>query len=148
MHRLLYPLTVFLLAVSLSAFAADPFVGTWNLKKSTPTDGRLAHVVKFEQIPKGIRITFPSSIRTVDLVPDKKEQAPGGGSTTVATGAEARVVSRPNSRTIEVIYRRKGKDVATVKREVSEDGRLLTVTEDGVNTKGEKIHSVEVYERR
>ena len=32
MHKLLYPLTVFLLAGSL--FAADPFAGTWNLNLS------------------------------------------------------------------------------------------------------------------
>lgn len=36
-----------LLAISLSAFAADPFVGTWKLTKSTQADHHLGTVLKY-----------------------------------------------------------------------------------------------------
>ncbi len=135
-----------LLTASLSAFAADPFVGTWKLTKSTQADAKPGAVFKIEPIANGVRITSTGSSLSVDLIVDKKDQAPGSGSNTVNTGADARVVSRPNSRTIEVIDKRNGKDVATLKRDVSRDGRVLTQTFDGVNTKGEKFHNVDVFE--
>lgn len=134
-----------LLTVSLSAFAADPFVGIWKLTESTQTDAKLGAVLKFDAIRNGVRITSRGTSLVVDLIVDKKEQAPGGGSNTVNTGADARVVGRPNSRTIEVIYKRNGGDVATLKREVSPDGRVLTETFDGVSTKGERLHYVDVF---
>lgn len=137
--------SVVLLTVSLSAFAADPFVGIWKLTKSTKTDAKLGNVLNFEAIPNGVHITSPGTSLAVDLIVDKSQQAPGGGSNTVNTGADARVVSRPNTRTIEVIYKRNGKDVATLKREVSPDGRVLTETFDGVSTKGETLHYVDVF---
>ncbi len=49
---------------------------------------------------------------------------------------------------MELIYSRKGKDFATLKRKISADGRLLTETMDGVTPKGEKFHSVGVYEKQ
>jgi hypothetical protein len=62
--------------------------------------------------------------------------------------AECRQASRPNWVTSIFIYSRKGKDVATLKRKISADGRLLTETIDGVTPKGEKFHSVDVYEKQ
>jgi hypothetical protein len=57
------------LAVSLSALAADPFVGKWKLMKSTQKDARIGAVSAFGEIPGSIRLTMPGGSRPpLDLV--------------------------------------------------------------------------------
>jgi hypothetical protein len=125
-----------LLTVSPLALAADPFVGTWKLIKSTQTNRHLGTILKFEEGSK-------EALREVR----QDGRNPWSASMTPAE-AECRQVSRPNGVTANFIYSRNGKDVATLKRKISAGGRLLTETIDGVTPKGGKFHGIDVYEKQ
>jgi hypothetical protein len=132
--------------VSLSALAADPFIGTWKLTKTTQADHQIGTTIKFEAI---------SGEALKEVRQDGRN--PWNASMTPAE-AECRLASRPNWVTSIFIYSRnrnssaglakKGKDVATLKQKISSDGRILTETMDGVTPKGQKFHSVDVYEKQ
>ncbi len=123
------------LVVSLSAFAADPFAGTWKLTKSTRANPQIGTILKFEEQNEALR-----EIRQDGENPCNASMTPAD--------AQCRQISRPNWVTMNFIYSRKGKDVATLKRKISADGSSLTETTDGVSPKGEKFHIVEVYEKQ
>ena len=57
-------------------------------------------------------------------------------------------LKRINANRIEGARKLKGKVVQTYTREVSKDGKTLTVTTTGTNAKGQKIHNVAVYEKK
>ena len=135
-----------LLAISLSAFPSDPFIGTWKLTKTTQADHQIGTTIKFE----GVSGEALKEVR-------QDGRNPWNASMTPAE-AECRQASRPNWVTGVFIYSRnrnssaglakKGGDVATLKRKVSSDGRILTETMDGVTPKGQRFHSVDVYEKQ
>ena len=84
----------------------------------------------------------------VTLLFDGKEHPADTSQIVRNTGADTVVGKRPNANTIEVTFKRGGKVVATLKREVSKDGRILTATGNGVDAKGEKFHNVLVYDKQ
>src|SRR5947208_1642493 len=101
------------------------------------------------QSPTAIRITMKGEGITgsdqVTLAFDEKEHPADTSQIVRNTGADSIVSKRPDPHIIGVTFRKGGKVVATMEREVSKDGRTLTATGDGVDTKGEKFHNVLVY---
>jgi hypothetical protein len=137
--------------LSLPLAAADPFLGAWklNVAQSKSSSGKAfpAGTITIEAIPDGYRIAS-SGVTTPFILhlngQDYKDDSKGFAAT---TGADTSSARRINGRTLETTFKRSGKVVGTIRREVSADDRLLT-TMDGVNTKGEQIHSVVVSDRQ
>ena len=140
------------LVLSVAASAADPFTGIWkiNPEKSKTSSGRVPETatVTIKAISDGYRITS-------SLVPppftlhlngkDYKDDTKGFAATLAADHSSAR---RIDSRTIETTFKRDGKAVGTLRRELSADGRTMTATFEGISPKGEKIHYIVVYEKQ
>lgn len=142
---------VVLLAMSVATWAADdPFLGTWklNVGKSKMSSGAApeARVETFTANPDGYRLTMGES--SVTLYFDRKDHPRDRGNVAIAVGADTASAQRINSRKIQTTFKRGGKPIATVTREVSADGRSLTATGDGITLKGEKFHNVLVFEKQ
>jgi hypothetical protein len=142
--RALFVLAVF----ALAAWAADPFAGTWqiNLAKSKFNPG---------PPPKSITVTIePSSKVTVQETSAMGESTtwsyqPVENGTAMITGMENSSVmeKRPNDRTIEHAWKF-GEETFTGKAVLSKDGKTMTYTLTGMNSKGQHVHNVEVYDRQ
>ena len=140
--------------VNLGAQAVDPVVGTWelNIAKS-----------KFRRIPA------PKSEKRTYVVAGNEIKAtstgvgadgkPTSGQWTInydgqdrpATGlsdADALSLKRINANTAEFTQKKAGKVVGTGRREISKDGKVMTITIKGTNAKGQALTDVEVFEKR
>ncbi len=137
-----------------SAQAPDPLVGTWTLDtaKSSykPGPAPKSATVVIEAAGKGVKVAVDAV--NADGSPMK------WGFTTQRDGKPAPVTGNPNYDTITATqsapgagantYSKGGKEVATSKLAVSADGKTLTVTTDGTDAKGQKMHNVAVYTKK
>jgi hypothetical protein len=97
----------------------------------------------------GYRITTTVLKNSIILHLDgKKYPTPADEGIAQSVGSDNKTGKRVNNGTIETTLKRDGKAVASIRREVSADGRLLTVTSDGVGTDGKKFHQIIVYDRQ
>jgi uncharacterized protein GlcG (DUF336 family) len=127
-------------------WAADPVVGAWTLNpaKSSfiPGPAPKAETRLYEAQGEGIKVT----VKTVEA---------DGHSTTVlisanydgkdypVTGAsayDAIALKRISERIAEATLTHAGKVVATARREVSDDGRTLTITYEGQQVKNKALY--------
>jgi hypothetical protein len=136
---------------AIAAFAAsDPFVGSWtvNVEKSKTGSGSAVPPgrMTIEATPDGYRIGVSGG--TVTLHFDEYDYPREAMGIAKATGADVVNARRIDARTIETTFKRNGKAVATVRREVSADGHVLTATTDMVLTTGERRNAIEVFEKR
>ena len=74
---------------------------------------------------------------------DGKERKIAGGA-----DASAQRLVRLDRWTTEATLTQGGKVIQTARREVSRDGKTMTLTFKGVNAKGQTIHDVMVFEKR
>lgn len=147
---------VMVLTLSVSAFAADPFVGTWKLneKESKTSSGQTptGRITTYESIPNGLRFSIQGEdgkpADQAEFVFDGKAHATTSSPLVRGTGADTAVYVRPSSHEIKGSLKRQGNEVATTNRRVSDDGKVLTSTADGVNIKGEKFRNVLVYDKQ
>jgi len=151
-------LVVFLAAIWLAVPAAqtDPAAGTWHLNvaksKYDPGPAPKSNVVMIEVAGDGIKVT------TKGVGPDGSATATSyssslDGKDSPVQGAglqdyDTIALKRINANRIEGTRKLNGKVVQTYSREVSKDGKTLTVTTTGTNAKGQKIHNVAVYEKK
>jgi hypothetical protein len=56
-------------------------------------------------------------------------------------------VKRIGANTIETTWKKDGKTVMTTRSVISSDGKTRTVTFNGTNAQGQKVHNVVVYEK-
>ena len=127
-------------------WSADPVVGTWtlNVAKSrfSPGPAPKAETRVYEAQGEGIKVT----VRTV---------AADGHSTTVMISAnydgkdypvtgssafDAIALKRINDHTAEATLMHAGRAVATARREVSDDGRTMTITYEGQQVKNKAVY--------
>lgn len=143
---------VTILALSVTTLAAaDAFVGTWKLNstKSQTSSGRAAQAstMTFEATTDGYRVVSTGLKEPLRIRFGKEYRVPNQG-IAAQVGAETGSGRRINESAIETTFKRGGDTVATLVREVSADGRVMTTTASGVTTKGEKFKSVLVYEKQ
>ncbi len=140
-----------ILALGVLCFAADDeFAGTWkvNAEKSKTSSGTpAAGSMTIDAVGDGYRIAL-SGGATLTLHLDAKDYPREPMGIAKAVGADVVSARRLNRHTIETAFKRDGKTVATVKREVSAAGRMLTATTEGVSVAGEKLHNVVVYDKQ
>jgi hypothetical protein len=134
----------------------DPAIGTWHLNvaksKFDPGPGPKSNVVTIEAAGKGIKVT------TKGVGPDGSPTATSYSSNLDGTdspvqggpraGFDTITLKRIDATRVEGTRKLKGQVVQTYTREVSKDGKTMTVTSTGANAAGQKIHNVAVYEKK
>ena len=133
---------------------ADPAVGTWvlNVKKSVYRAGAAptGQTRVYRESPEGIIATIVTvaadgETTTVEFPVNYDGQArPVTGSNAIDAIKMGRFGrNRSKSKLMHA-----GKQIATTVREVSEDGKTLTITNDGSATDGSPVHYVSLFDRR
>ena len=140
--------------MSLSAQAADPAAGTWelNVAKSTFSPG---------PAPKSLTRTF--EVTGADVKYTLKGIDAEGKPTLVqysakydgkdypVTGSQdfdAISLKRVDAATAQATLKKGGKAVQTTTRVVSKDGKTLTLTTTGKDAKGQAVNNVLVFDKR
>jgi len=140
---------------SLSSFAQiDPIIGTWklNLAKSkfSPGPPTQSITLTYEAVGKGFKATI--KITDAEGKPiNFQYTANYDGKDNPVTGNpdwDTQAWKRIDANTGESTRKKAGKVVSTATRVVSKDGKTMTLTEKGVNAKGEKISNIIVYEKQ
>lgn len=145
------------LAVSQEAVAqSDAAIGTWklNVTKSKYDPG---------PAPQGSDLTIGAAGPGIKIV-SKGVDAAGSPTGTQYTASydgkdypitlvgaqdyDSVALKRIDAFKVEGTRKKAGKTVQTYMREVSKDGKVLTITTTGTNAKGQKVHNVSVYDKQ
>ena len=144
-----------LIALALTAAAppANPVLGTWklNVAKSrfTPGPGWRSQTRTYEATPGGVAVTWSgvgASGETMQIsysVANDGKDYPMRGSANYDTLNSVRI----DALTVKSEEKRDGKVVGVAIRKVSSDGKVLTITDEGTNRKGEKFSQLLVFDR-
>jgi hypothetical protein len=134
-------------------WAADPVLGTWklNLEKSNyiPGPAPKSQTRIYEALPEGIRVTIKT------IMPDGQSttvQHPVNydGKEHVITGSgqtDAIALKKVDDYTSEAILKHANKVLGTNRRVVSKDGRTMTITFQGTDSRGQ-VNNTAVYEKQ
>ncbi len=143
-----------LLGSGIAAWAGDPVLGTWelNLSKSkyNPGPAPKSQTRIYEALPEGMKVT----IRTVDasgkstVVEHPANYDGKDYPITGSTQADVIALKQIDAYTSEAILKHADRVLATSRRVVSTDGKSLTVTYQGIDSRGRKVDLLAVYERR
>lgn len=142
----------YLLAIGLSA-ADDPFSGTWKLnlaKSKLPPPLVQSQIVRIEANAESIRMTediVDAEGKPVHITLEARFDGkfyPVKGSHL----ADAVSFRRVDRRTLESKVQKDGKVVETEKVVLSRDGKSMTATFTGTDSKGAKITGVAVVDRQ
>ncbi len=147
----LFSVAVCFLAAS-AALAADNFAGTWKLNEAkskispgTPKNSTVTYSDEGDKIKVTIDGTNaegkPIHNEWVGKF-DGKDYPVTGDSTD-----SSRAIKKINDRTLEGTTKQGDKVALHVKIVVSADGKSRTVTIDGTDAQGKKVHSVAVYDK-
>jgi hypothetical protein len=133
---------------------ADPIIGTWklNLAKSkySPGPPPKSQTVTYEAVGQGVKVTVKGTDAEGKPI-DTLSTANFDGKDYPVTGNpdwDAIARKRIDAYKMEVTRKKAGKVVSTATSVVSKDGKTRTLTEKGVNAKGEKISNTLVYEKQ
>jgi len=142
------------LAAASFLHAADPALGTWKLNvaksKFTPGPAPKSATVTYEAVGDSVK-------RAGDIIAaDGNKSSPAytakfDGKYYPATGSDLYdelSLKKIDDNNTEATLRRGGKPVANAKRSVSKDGKVMTITINGTNAKGEKVNIVSVYDKQ
>jgi hypothetical protein len=146
--------TAITIAVVVTMWAADPFVGRWKLnpERSKLMAGQRAEASTMvcEVAEGGYRFTSsnPSIPPAVYRLDGKTYPASENARFAQGLGANEWSSRRLSANVIEATYFRAGKPVGTIRREISSDGRTFTSTHDGIRPSGEKVAYTNVFEKQ
>jgi hypothetical protein len=142
------------LAMVIEGTAFAQAVGTWklNLAKSQYQQGQApkSTTLVYEAAGPGIKVTVDrvladgSAIHYAYPANYDGKDVPVLGSPNGDTAARTRV----NATTTELVNKQGGNMLSTVTLVVSADGKTLTITTTGKDTKGQNIDGVEVYDKQ
>jgi hypothetical protein len=152
-HARLVRWLVLAMLVPVEIRAADPILGTWklNVQKSRflPGPAFKSESRTYAQEDGGIKVT----IQTVDgkgnpatiiylTTPDGQQHSVSG------SGGPADVVAlkRIDERTAESTLMHAGKEIAKTRRVITEDGKVMTITYQGLDPNGTPVNNTEVFE--
>ena len=142
------------LSVAHSTARDDPVLGTWKLNveksKFIPGPGWRSQTRVYRSMPAGIAVTWTG----IDANGEKMQVSytykydgndypmPGSGSYDTLNAV------RIDARTVKSEEKRNGKTVGIAVRTVSPDGKVLTITDEGANRKGQAFSQVLVFDRQ
>lgn len=153
---LLAVLAVCLVAISpLSGFAQTaPALGTWKLNpaksKSSPGPPAKEQTLTYEATGDSMKLTAKGTDGQGQPI-DNQYTAKYDGKDYPVTGNpnwDSISLKRINANKVEFTRKKAGKVVGAGTRVVSKDGKILTITAKGFNTKGEKTSSTAVYDKQ
>jgi hypothetical protein len=147
-------LLVLMLLGALCIWAADASVGTWklNVAKSTfkPGPPPAAETRIYQAQSKGVRTTVKTTwadqkTTTVEYPAnyDGKDY-PVSGSRDI----DAVALTRMDDFTSAATLKHAGKEIGVARRVVSPDRKTMTITYKGINSIGDKVDNVAVYDRQ
>jgi len=155
MIRRLLVLTLFGASFGASStWAADASVGTWklNVAKSTfrPGPPPAAETRIYQSQPEGVKTTVTTTwadrkTTTVEYPAnyDGKDY-PVSGSRDI----DAVALTRVDDFTSAATLKHAGKEIGVARRVVSPDRKTMTITYKGINSIGDKVDNVAVYDRQ
>jgi hypothetical protein len=145
---------VLVLSVAHSTSPDDPVLGTWKLNveksKFMPGPAWQSQIRIYEITPAGVSVTWTGLDAT-----GKKMQVsytykydgqdyPMAGSGSYDTLNAVRI----DALTVKSEEKRNGKTVGIAVRTVSPDGKVLTITDEGTNRKGQAFSQILVFDRQ
>ena len=141
--------------ITVVVWGADPTLGTWKLdvakSKFNPGPAFQSETRTYEAVAEGVKVT----IRTVDAegktvvieypvnYDGKFYPVSGSGSP-----ADAIALKKINENTAESTLMHGNQVVATVRRVISEDGKMMTITYKGADPTGRVVDYRLVYEKQ
>lgn len=140
-------------AGSLYAQTRDPRTGNWqlNVAKSSykPGPAPKSQTLRVEPSGQGERVRSEAINPNGTRVVTEYTAAFDGTDYPLKGSPVANTVSlkRIDARTTERIDKKDGHIVLVYKRVVSDDGKTMTVTVNGVNAQGQQVSNVVVFER-
>ena len=150
--RLIVPAVVLLFAGAVVCLADNPQMGTWKLNEAKSKFSKGAtknNTVVYEAAGDQIKVTVDGVDGGGNAIHsewtgkfDGKFYAVTGDPT-----SDIRSYRRINSRTLGLTVKKGGKITTTGRIVVSPNGRTRTVTTDGRDSKGRRIHTIAVYDK-
>jgi hypothetical protein len=144
-----------LLGTALSVRAADPLIGTWKLDVSksifSPGPAPKSQIRAYQVVPGGgMKLT----LTTIDI--EGKSQsielpANPDGKDYPITGpglADTVVLTQLTDRTAEAKLKHGDVIVGTSRRELSPDGKTMTITYNGIDREGGQVSNIAVYTKQ
>jgi hypothetical protein len=136
------------------ALAAEAWLGTWKLdaakSKYTPGPGPKSLTLKFEATPAGIKLTSDGvdaegkTIQGEYVSKFDGKDVPWKGN----PDADTAMAKKIDDSSYENTWKKGGKATITAKVVVNKDGKTLTVTQTGTNSKGQAVNSTIVYNKQ
>lgn len=149
-----YFLIAAMLLVSTALWATDPFVGKWtlNVQKSKYPPGTCPKHMVIEIEPAGHGIRYHSETTSANgSFTSSDYTADYNGKQAIVMGAHGMLLpvslKRTSSNTVVASYTKSLQIVATSRRVVSQDGRVMTVTTTSRDQSGKAVTAVGIYER-
>jgi len=144
-----------LLSVSSLAFAAqgsDPVLGSWTLNVAKSTGAALprSDTRTYAHVENGIKFSMKrvtaegKEVSAETTYKYDGKDYPFTGSPDYDTVSAKRVATN----TVEITQKKAGKVVGTATRNVSKDGKTLTLVMRSSNAKGELVSSTLVFDRK
>jgi hypothetical protein len=136
------------------ALAGDNWLGTWKLdvakSKYNPGPGPKSLTLKFEATKDGIKLTSDGV--------DAEGKATHGGYVSKFDGKDVPWAGNPDAdmasakkmddNSYENTWKKGGKVTVVAKVVVSKDGKTLTVTQTGTDSKGQAVDNTSVYDKQ
>jgi hypothetical protein len=136
------------------ALAAENWLGTWKLNvaesKYSPGPAPKSLTLKFEATADGIRLTSDAvdsegkAAHAVYVSKFDGKDVPWEGNPDADTASAKKI----DDNSYENIWKKGGKTTITAKGVVSKDGKTLTVTLTGTDSKGRAVNNTAVYDRQ
>jgi hypothetical protein len=142
------------LSAAIALLAADPTIGTWRLNvaksKYRPGPAPRSETRVYTLTKNGIKgtvntvwsdgkstkVEFPANT-------DGKDYPVTG-----SQGADAVSWNRIDENSASLILKHAGRTIGSGRRVVSADGKTMTITYQGVNSLGDQVDNIVVYDRR
>ena len=155
-------LSIFTIGASAAVLlaAGNPFIGTWklNTEKSKFSPGSEIRDMTMTFELDGNRIKRIASGTDGQGKPimqggPEGDETPWDGQEHAVSGPGAApsmtlVIKLVNDHTVDVTVRIHGKVINRDHTVISEDGKILTQVDDGIDEKGGKIHRVKIFEKQ
>jgi hypothetical protein len=143
-----------LAALQAAGQATDPLIGTWelNVAKSkfdpgpAPKSETRTYVMAGQDIKatsKGVDASGKPSAGEWTINYDGKDRPQTGN-----PDADTLSLQRIDDHTVSFTQKKAGKVVITGTRTISADGKVMTITTKGTNSKGQPINNVWVFDKR
>jgi hypothetical protein len=136
-----------------AVWATSPFIGTLklDLAKTKFTAGEPPRDETLVASDAGDRATVAMTGTTASGRPISMRYAvpaKGGAAEIQEAPCDAMTVTRTGANVTDSVCTRGGRQIGTRHTEISEDGKTITATVDGIDPLGRRVSGVEVYDKQ